>query len=161
MASDTGYGFVVTIDDLYSKNRAGKAVLSVPSGANALIPRLVGTEEARLATVTTDGHLLVFPVSELPGMARGKGVKLIHVPPEKLKSREEVVVDVAVLEKEDRLTVHAGKRHLTLRPADLEHYSLGRGRRGKLLPRGLRRVDALEISARKRADADEDDAQDV
>ena len=157
VASDAGYGFVAKVDDLYSKNRAGKAVISVPAGAGALVPRRVTNESAKLAVVTTDGHLLVFPVAELPDLARGKGVKLIHVPPAKLKSREEVVVDVAVLQGDDRLTVFAGKRHLTLKPGDLEHYSLGRGRRGKLLPRGLRRVDALEIVSRQREVVEEED----
>jgi topoisomerase-4 subunit A len=42
------------------------------------------------------------------------------------------------------LTVYAGKRHLTLGPGDLDHYALGRGRRGKKLPRGLQRVDRIE-----------------
>ena len=147
LASDSGYGFVANIDDLYSKNRGGKSVLSVRTGNSALMPRVIQTDEDKLATVTSDGHLCVFNVSELPALTRGKGVKLIHIPPVRLKAREEFVVDLAVISPGDHLMVLSGKRHLTLKPADLEYYHLGRGRRGKLLPRGLRRVNSMSVLA--------------
>ena len=41
------------------------------------------------------------------------------------------------------LTVHSGKRHLTLKAKDIEHYLGERGRRGSKLPRGFQRVDKL------------------
>ena len=152
LSSDAGYGFVVTIDELYSKNRAGKAVLMTPRGAASLKPVRINASDDTVAAVTTDGHLLLLPLAELPSLGRGKGVKLIHVPPARLKSGEELVAGTVVLSPTDRLTIYAGKRHLTLKSADLAVYMLGRGRRGKLLPRGLRRVDGLERTPRGRSE---------
>ena len=144
LASDAGYGFIVRLDDLIAKPKAGKAVLTLPAGAQVLTPVPVGEGEgARLAAATSAGHLLLFPVAELPEMPRGKGNKIIAIPSERLASREEVLVALAVLPPGGALTVLSGKRSFTLKPSDLDDYSGERGRRGRLLPRGFQRVDGL------------------
>jgi len=144
LVSDAGYGFVAKMGDLQARNRAGKTVLRLPAGARLLPPQPVQAyAHDLLAAVTTAGRLLIFPIRELPQMARGKGNKIIGIPASRVSSREEYVVAVAVVPAEAALVVHAGKRHLTLKGADLEHYLGERGRRGNKLPRGLQRVDAL------------------
>jgi len=144
LASDAGYGFVARLGDLYSKNKAGKAVLTRPNNAGVLIPRAVrDNDDGWVAAVTSEGHLLVTELEELPLLGRGKGLKIIQIPPARLKAREEFVVDIAVIPDGGTLTVHAGKRHVTLKAADLAHYQIGRGRRGRKLPRGLQRVERL------------------
>jgi topoisomerase-4 subunit A len=144
LATDAGYGFVASLEDLTSRNRAGKSVLAVPAGARVLMPRRVQDPATELvAAATSLGRLLVLPVSELPRLARGKGVKIIGIPAGSLARREEYLKDVAVLGPAGRLRVVAGKRELTLRPGDWEPYRLGRARRGLKLPRGFQRVDAL------------------
>jgi topoisomerase-4 subunit A len=144
LASDAGYGFVARLGDLYSKNKAGKAVLSRPNNARVLVPQPVrDNDDGWVAAVTSAGHLLVTELEELPLLGRGKGLKIIQIPPARLKAREEYVVAIAVVPDGGQLTVLAGKRHVTLKPADLEHYQVGRGRRGRKLPRGLQRVDGL------------------
>jgi len=144
LASDAGYGFVARLGDLQSKNKAGKAVLTRPGDAGVLIPQAVrDNEDGWVAAVTSSGHLLVTELGELPLLGRGKGLKIIQIPPARVKAREEFVVAIAVVPDGGQLTVHAGKRHVTLKPADLEHYQVGRGRRGRKLPRGLQRVEAL------------------
>ena len=100
-------------------------------------------EVAQLAAVSSAGRLLVHPLADLPQLARGKGVKIIQIP--KARAREERVVDIEVVPPRASLTVHAGKRHITLKPSDLAHHALGRGRAGKMLPRGFQRVDRLAI----------------
>ena len=146
VATDAGYGFVVRLEDLWSRNRGGKACISVGEGARVLIPRAVGDPEAsQLSAVSSDGRLLVHPLGELPRLGRGKGVKIIQIPPAKARTREEFVVDIEVVPPRASLTVHAGKRYITLKPSDLAHYALGRGRKGRMLPRGFRRADRLEI----------------
>ncbi|HSS63815.1 MAG TPA: DNA topoisomerase IV subunit A [Gammaproteobacteria bacterium] len=148
LATDVGYGFVATLGDLVSKNKAGKSVLSVPRGARVLTPSPVrDLETDRVAAVSSSGYLLLLKLSELPRLAKGKGQKIIQIPPVKLKAREEIVAAIAVVPADGRLTVYAGKRHLTLKAPDLEHYALGRGRRGRKLPRGLQRVDGLAVVA--------------
>ena len=146
IASDAGYGFVVKGEDLQAKNKAGKALLSLPNGAKVILPRPVTDREQNwLAAVTTEGRLLVFKISDLPQLGKGKGNKIIGIPGERVASREEYVTDLAVIAQGATLVLQAGKRTLSLKPEDLEHYKGERGRRGNKLPRGFQRVDALLV----------------
>ncbi len=146
LASNAGYGFVCRYGDLLSKNRAGKAALTLPKGSRVLKPRLLKADAGQLlAAVTNEGRLLLFPVAELPQLARGKGNKIINIPASRVASGEELLVSLAVLDESAGLVIHAGKRHLTLKAADLQHYRGERGRRGNKLPRGFQRVDRIEV----------------
>ena len=146
IASDAGYGFVVKGEDLQAKNKAGKALLSLPNGAKVIQPRPVPDRDNNwLAAVTTEGRLLVFKISDLPQLGKGKGNKIIGIPGERVASREEYVTDLAVVSPGATLVLQAGKRTLSLKPEDLEHYKGERGRRGNKLPRGFQRVDALLV----------------
>lgn len=140
LASDAGYGFVVKGEDLQAKNKAGKALLSLPEKAAVMAPRpLRDPASDRLAAVTSEGRLLLFPVGDLPQLAKGKGNKIIGI------AGEERLVDLAVLPQGATLVLQAGKRTLSLRAEDLAHYSGKRSQRGSLLPRGFQRVDALLV----------------
>ena len=146
IASDAGYGFVTPLESLISRQRAGKALLTVPPGALPLPPlRAIGADDLRVACVSTAGRLLVFPASELPELPRGKGVKLLGIPSKLVASGEEKLAAVLVLPGNAALRVLAGGRHLTLRGSDLDTYSAARGARGKPLPRGFARVRGLEV----------------
>jgi topoisomerase-4 subunit A len=144
LATDAGYGFVASFEELTGRNRGGKAVLTVPEGVRVLPPlRVLDPERDLLAAVTTDGRLLVHGVSELPRLPKGKGVKIVGIPAAALASREEYVKALAVVRPGGQLRISAGKRELTLRPVDWEPYRLGRARRGLKLPRGFQRVDGM------------------
>ncbi|HKS14672.1 MAG TPA: DNA topoisomerase IV subunit A [Pseudomonas sp.] len=146
VASDAGYGFVVKGEDLQAKNKAGKALLSLPNGAKVIAPRPVtNREQDWLGAVTSEGRLLVFRISDLPQLGKGKGNKIIGVPGDRVASREEFVSDLAVIAEGSTLVLQAGKRTLSLKPDDLEHYKGERGRRGNKLPRGFQRVDSLTV----------------
>lgn len=146
VASDAGYGFVVKGEDLQAKNKAGKGLLSLPNGAKVMTPRPVADREQDwLAAVTTEGRLLIFKVSDLPQLGKGKGNKIIGVPGDRVASREEFVTDLAVVGEGATLVLQAGKRTLSLKPDDLEHYKGERGRRGSKLPRGFQRVDGMAV----------------
>ncbi|MDD1965148.1 DNA topoisomerase IV subunit A [Pseudomonas putida] len=148
IASDAGYGFVVKGEDLQAKNKAGKGLVSLPAGAKVILPRLVPDREQNwLAAVTTEGRLLVFKISDLPQLGKGKGNKIIGIPGDRVASREEYVTDLAVIPDGATLVLQAGKRTLSLKPDDLEHYKGERGRRGNKLPRGFQRVDALLVES--------------
>jgi len=145
VASDAGHGFFVQLEQLYSRNRAGKACLRVPVGGNVVVPvEFCGDEfpgDARIVAVSSAGRLLIFPAHDLPELARGKGNKIIGIPAAKYKSGEEKMLAMAVLESGDSLQIYSGQRKMTLKPADLERYEGNRGRRGNMLPRGWRKVD--------------------
>lgn len=149
LATDAGYGFVTELKDLYVKNRNGKACLKLSPNSQMLPPVLLPAQEGlQIVCVTNAGRLLIFSAQELPQLSRGKGNKYINIPTAKAASREELVIDVQVIVPGDELTVHAGKRHFTLKAADLQHYQGERGRRGNRLPRGLQNVTALQVSGK-------------
>ncbi|MEJ2045986.1 MAG: DNA topoisomerase IV subunit A [Reinekea sp.] len=146
LSSDAGYGFIAKLSDMISKNKAGKAMLSLPSGAEVMVPQLVRQLSTDyLASVSSEGRLLVFPVRDLPELAKGKGNKIINIPSSRAAAREELMVGAVVVGAEDTLVVYSGKRKLKLRGADLEHYLGERGRRGNKLPRGFQSVNALGV----------------
>ena len=146
LASDAGYGFVCQFKDLVSRNKNGKAILTLPTGAKVLSPVSVRepSQESVIA-VSNEGRMLVFPVADLPQLGKGKGNKIISIPALRAQTREEYVVALASAPNDATVTLQAGKRKLTLKPSDLEHYRGERGRRGNKLPRGLQRVDAITI----------------
>lgn len=146
IASDAGYGFIANVGDLIVKNRNGKACLKLPENSTILPPLLITNKETDLvACVSNIGRLLIFQLQELPELSRGKGNKLMSIPSAKSVLREEFIVNVLLLTPDASLTVHAGKRHFTLKSSDLKDYISERGRRGNKLPRGLQQVTSLEM----------------
>jgi topoisomerase-4 subunit A len=148
LASDAGYGFVAKLGDLQSKNRAGKAVISLSKGAQVLQPAAItAVEDTLVAAVSSEGRLLIFPLADLPQMARGKGNKIIGIPSARVQAREEFVVAVQVFTAQDTLVIHSGKRYQNFKLKDLEHYRGERGRRGNKLPRGFQKVDRMLVES--------------
>ncbi len=146
LASDAGYGFVGKFGDLISKNKSGKAILRMPKGGQVIAALPVDDyDNDMIISITNEGRMLMFPISELPRLAKGKGNKIIGIPSARVAERVEFVVAMTVLSTEDSLTVHAGRRHHNLKPSDLEHYRGERGRRGNKLPRGFQNVDRVEV----------------
>ena len=155
LASDAGYGFVGKVGDLVSKNKSGKAVLRAPKGGKVLAPRMVNDYMNDLiVAITNEGRMLMFPIAELPRLAKGKGNKIISIPTARVAERIEFVVALSVLTAKDTLTVHAGKRHHNLKPTDLQHYQGERGRRGNKLPRGFQNVDRIEVFSKTEPQSD-------
>ena len=146
LASDAGYGFVAKLGDLISKNKSGKAILRLPKGS-VLLPAVMiqNYDSDRIVSVTNEGRMLMFPLSQLPRLAKGKGNKIINIPSARVAERIEFVVAMTTVTAEDTLTVYAGRRHHNLKPADLQHYQGERGRRGNKLPRGFQNVDRIEV----------------
>lgn len=146
LASDAGYGFVGKVGDLVSKNKSGKTVLRPPKGGKVLPVIMVDDYKNDLiVAISNEGRMLLFPIGELPRLAKGKGNKIISIPTARVAERIEYVVALTVLSAEDSLTIYAGKRHHNLKPADLQHYRGERGRRGNKLPRGFQNVDRIEV----------------
>jgi topoisomerase IV subunit A len=146
IASDAGYGFIARLEDLLTRNRNGKAVLSLPAGAMPLTPLFLDDVENKLlVAVTNEGRMLLFPVKDLPVLSRGKGNKIIQISAARAKLREELLVHLAVMLPEDSLEIQSGKRQLTLKPGNLTQFAGFRGRRGQKLPRGYRTVDRLVV----------------
>ena len=146
VASDAGYGFVGKFEDMVSKNRKGKAYLSLPTAAKVLHPQPVQNLDTDWClAISTEGRMLMFPLKDLPSLGKGKGNKIISIPSARAKSREEYVKTLTVVPDGAAIKVISGKRAMSLSAADLEHFKGERGRRGNKLPRGLQRVDSVEV----------------
>jgi topoisomerase-4 subunit A len=144
LASSAGYGFRVRVNELSGKNKAGKALLTLPEGAKTITPTSLPENYDRVAVLTQQGRLLIFPVVDLPILPRGKGNKMIQINTDDFKNNKDAVIAVTTLRTGGTLKISAGKRQLTLKNSDIEHYTGTRGHRGLLLPRGLQKPDAFE-----------------
>jgi topoisomerase-4 subunit A len=149
LSSDSGYGFVGKLEDMFTKNKAGKSIMSVPAGGLVNRPALIEAEkDSYVAVFSNEGRLLIFPADDLPRLGRGKGVKMMNIPKARVASREEFMEYVRVFSYKDTLIVHSGKRTLSLKIEELEHYRGERARRGLKLPRGFQRVDDVTVERR-------------
>jgi len=145
LASNAGYGFVSKIEDLYTKNKAGKALLTLPESATVLSPTLYQTDDALVAIISQQGRLLIFPVSDVPKLNRGKGNKLLQIPSKDLIAGEDKVLGLCVVGEQQVIKIQAGKRHINLKLSDLDAYRGKRGQRGTKLPRGFQNPDSIEV----------------
>ncbi|MEJ2765750.1 DNA topoisomerase IV subunit A [Photobacterium sp. MCCC 1A19761] len=146
MGSDAGYGFICKTAEMVSKNKSGKALLTVPESAEVMPPQPIGDiEQDEILAITNEGRMLLFPIKELPQLGKGKGNKIINIPAARSKAREEYLSQLAVLPANATITLYAGKRKLGLKASDLDNFRGERGRRGTMLPRGLQRVTRMDI----------------
>jgi len=145
LASNAGYGFKVQLKEFQTKNKAGKALVSLPKNSQLLTAVAIENENALLAVITLQGRLLIFPVSELPALTRGKGNKIIQIPTKDLAAKEDAVKLMTILSAFQPLKIFSGKRHLTLKVADIERYTASRAKRGAMLPRGFQRVESMQV----------------
>jgi topoisomerase-4 subunit A len=147
LASSWGYGFVTDTVNLHSKMKAGKAMISLPGDSEPVAPAIITSDAAdTIACVTSDGYLLAFPLAELPALSKGKGNKLINIPPKRLKAGEEYMIGMVVVSLTEEILVWAGQRYLRIGKKDLEHFRGDRAKRGRKLPRGFQRVTRIEIA---------------
>jgi topoisomerase-4 subunit A len=147
LASSFGYGFVTELGNLHSRMKAGKAVLATPAGATPVMPIAFDPEAANtIVCVTSDGYLLNFPLEDVPELSKGKGNKLINIPPKRLKAGEEFMVGLAVMAEKQEILVWAGQRYLRMSAKDIEHFRGDRAHRGRKLPRGFQRVTRIELA---------------
>ncbi|GJL82940.1 MAG: DNA topoisomerase 4 subunit A [marine bacterium B5-7] len=144
LATDAGYGFVASLGELTTRNRAGKSTLNA-AGAVVLTPQPVTEyEDDWVACISDNGRLLMFPVAELPRLGRGKGVKMMNIPTRKYKAGEEHMLDFTVIPEGVGFKIHAGKRFINFKPSDFENYVGERAQRGKALPRGFKNPGRIE-----------------
>ncbi len=142
LATSHGYGFVTAFDNLLGRQKAGKQLINPGADAQLLPPVAVADPADDLvAAITSAGYLLVFPIAELPELDKGKGNKLIQIPPARLKSGQESLAVLACVRSGGELTLHCGQRKLVLTWRDLQAYGGTRAQRGHQLPRGFQKVD--------------------
>ncbi|MEM8843423.1 MAG: DNA topoisomerase IV subunit A [Pseudomonadota bacterium] len=146
LATNFGYGFICKLEDLYSRNKAGKRVLNVPAGATVLPPvRVRSHEDDWIVAIASEGYMLVTELAEFPLMSKGKGIKFINIPAAKLKAGEETVTHVVLVQDDEPITLYCGKKYKVMKGEEVDEYAGERGRRGLKLPRGYRAVDRIIV----------------
>ena len=137
MASDAGYGFICKFEDLIARNKAGKALISLPENAKVMEPKTLANATALVVAMTSAGRMLIFPAKDLPALSKGKGNKIVTIPATNAKERSELLVRLLLISDQASLEFHSGKRKIVLKPEDLQKFRAERGRKGSTLPRGL------------------------
>ena len=137
MASDAGYGFICKFEDLIARNKAGKALISLPENAKVMEPKALANATALVVAMTSAGRMLIFPAKDLPALSKGKGNKIVTIPAANAKERSELLVKLLLISDQASLEFHSGKRKIVLKPEDLQKFRAERGRKGSTLPRGL------------------------
>lgn len=137
MASDAGYGFICKFEDLIARNKAGKALISLPENAKVLKPKTLINSTALVVAITSADRMLIFPAQDLPVLSKGKGNKMITIPAANAKDRSELLTKLLLISDQASLEFYSGKRKIVLKPEDLQKFRAERGRKGSTLPRGL------------------------
>ena len=146
MASDSGYGFICQFEDLVSRNKAGKAVISLTENAQVLAPQYIeANEDISLVAMSNVGRMLVFPITELPTLSKGKGNKIINISAAAAKTGTELLTRLLLIKPTSSLVFISGKRKITLKPSDIDNYRGERARKGSQLVRGLSTNATVEI----------------
>ncbi len=147
MSTTFGYGFICKFSDMITKSKNGKALISIPAGAELLPPvAITNFDDQQIVAITSEGYIAVIAVNELPKLSKGKGNKIINVPPKKLRANEEIVGAIHCVTDKDKITVHVGKKFKSMNHRELQDYVVERGKRGSKLPRGWQNVDWVEQS---------------
>jgi topoisomerase-4 subunit A len=146
LSTSHGYGFVCRFEDMLTRNKNGKALISISSGAS-LNPAaaIVDIDKDNIVSITSEGYIGLLDIKSIPQLSKGKGNKIQGIPPKRLKSGEESVRFVACLSGRQKLVVHSGKKYKAMTLGELEEYRIERGKRGRKLPRGYQNVTAIEV----------------
>ena len=144
--SNAGYGFITTFDNLLSKNKKGKGVVSLDKGAKLLAVKLLpdNIKAGKVAMVSNDGKLLIIDLAAAPELPKGKGRKLFGITNKEFIDHTGEVIAVAILPAQSKLQIHTSKRKSILKSADLQSYAGEANQRGRKLPKELQKVIALE-----------------
>ncbi|MEC7595773.1 MAG: DNA topoisomerase IV subunit A [Pseudomonadota bacterium] len=137
LSSDAGYGFISTLGNLQSKTKSGKHAITLSKQAKTMtITKVDDIESDFLAVVTNRARLLIFPVSELPQLSKGKGNKLIQIKKDDFEAREEFLIGICTIKSDQKLRVEYGngKKHKNYSFEDLVNFTSHRARKGLTIP---------------------------
>jgi topoisomerase-4 subunit A len=125
LAATSGHGFVTNEDEAVALKRSGKQVMNVPAGTEAAVCRFV--EGDHVAVVGENRKLLVFPLADVPELARGRGVIL-------QRYKDGHLLDASVFTWKEGLK-DQNNRNWT--PAELKDWKGERAQAGRIVPRGF------------------------
>ena len=146
LSTSHGYGFVCRFEDMLTRSKNGKALISISVGVQLLAAREVQNVESDfIVSITSEGYIGVVDLKSVPQLSKGKGNKILGIPPKRLKGGEERVIFTICLSEKQKLVVHSGKKYKSMNLRELEEYRIERGKRGRKLPRGYQNVSLVEV----------------
>ena len=146
LSSSHGYGYVCKFEDMFTRNKNGKAQINLPKGSSVMpVVSLKDHDSDQIVSITSDGYIALIEARAVPQLARGKGNKIQGIPPKRLKAGDEEIAFIASIRGRQKLVVHSGKKYKTMNLRELEDYRIERGKRGRKLPRGYQNVTAIEV----------------
>ncbi|MCH8105033.1 MAG: DNA topoisomerase IV subunit A [Proteobacteria bacterium] len=146
LSSSHGYGFVCRFEDMLTRNKNGKSLISISNGASLMPAKAISDrEKSVVVSITSEGYIGLLDINAIPQLSKGKGNKIQGIPPKRLKSGEESIAFIVILSGRQKLIVHAGKKYKSMGLQELEEYRIERGKRGRKLPRGYQNVSAVEV----------------
>jgi len=147
VASTAGYGFVTELENFHTRNQKGKALISLPAGAQPMVPiHITGKiDSLYVVSITFEGRMLAFPLQDLPDLPKGKGNKIVNILAKDFKTGSDYLKHLLLLPEEAVLILFSGKRHFKLTFGNLSNFIGKRAQRGRNLPRGLRNVDSVSV----------------
>ena len=146
LSSSHGYGFVCRFEDMLTRNKNGKSLISISNGASLMPAKAISDrEKSVVVSITSEGYIGLLDINAIPQLSKGKGNKIQGIPPKRLKSGEESIAFIVILSGRQKLIVHAGKKYKSMSLQELEEYRIERGKRGRKLPRGYQNVSAVEV----------------
>ena len=133
LASSDGRGFVAAMADIIAETRKGKQVVNVRPGARLSVVRPIATDADSIAIVGENRKLLVFPLIEMPRMARGQGVQM-------QRYRDGGLSDAVAFRMADGLSwAMGGDSGRTRTESDMTPWRVARGAAGRMPPVGFPR----------------------
>jgi len=135
LASSAGYGFVSKIGDMVTKNKAGKALMSLANKAVPLDPVKVPKDDATIALFTAAGRVLLYSITEVPVLSKGKGNKLINIKKEEWQADNDRLAVMLVINGLQSLEIVSSKKTKRFSPQDLAAFFGERAKRGTTLPK--------------------------
>jgi topoisomerase-4 subunit A len=125
----SGHGFVTVEDDAVAMTRSGKKVMNVPAGTEAVVASFVEGES--VAVLGTNRKLLIFPLAEVPELARGRGVIL-------QRYKDGHLADARVFDGKEGLRDANGRSFTS---SELKDYRGARAQAGRIVPRGFSKAN--------------------
>lgn len=139
MSQGAGFGFIVPAQALQTKLRAGKKLISLVENSNILTPARLLNQHKYVIVISNMGRMLIFPLSELPELKKGKGNQLI-----KLLTGESLAY-CDLLSEKSIVIIKSGRRKLELNDTEWQCFIGKRAQRGRFLPNAFRNISNLRI----------------
>ncbi len=137
ITQNTGYGFIVTGENLMTRQKAGKEMVTMVEGSELFQPLFFSNQEdianIRMGVITTENKFLTYKLNNISEIGKGKGIVICGLP------ENQKIKQVKIFRPEEDIkfiTVGKNKKELefSIKPEEVVNYEKGRSTKGSFLP---------------------------